>query len=202
MTKKVFILCFLIFILSNNSVQAKFPLQLGEFKLGDDLSAYHHLINMETCRKITFNTYLGEGEIIATKGIKSGLIAYGLCDKPNKILRIKLKFSDSSKKFFTELLKEYKKELGTPSEYKGDPFQTMIAWKWSFTNNQNEKISLILQHNKMVEDEKIGTAVKMTLTSQIEKERACFKAKFSQEETATTQSNMTKKELLDLYVPH
>ena len=119
-----------------------------------------------------------------------------------QILRIKLKFADSSKSFFKKLLRRYEKALGPPDEYRGDPFQTVIAWKWSFVNDKNEKISLILQHNTMVEDEKLGNAVKLTLTSQIEKERDCFMTKFPQKEKTKVQSKISKKALWNLFVPY
>lgn len=201
MRRNIFILCVLTLLFSGTPVQAKFPVHLGGFTLGDDMANYPALINMETCRKIPFNQYLGEGEILSLPGFKSGLIAYGLCDKPNKIVRIKLKFDDSSKKFFNTLLDKYKKHLGPPSEYRGDPFQTLIAWKWSFTNDRNERISLILQHNIMVEDEKIGTAVKLTLTSQIEKERACFMTKFPEKENIPARSESNRKAMWKRFVP-
>ena len=150
------------------------------------------------------NEYIAEGEIFTLPGFKSGLVAYGLCDRPNKILRIKLKYENSSKRFFNQLLKEYKKQLGDPTEYKGDPFQTLIAWKWSFSNKDNETISLILQHNVMVADEKIGTAVKMTLTSQLEKERACYMAHPPEPEKKRMNNapQLTKKEMWRLFVPY
>lgn len=201
MKKFIFILCFLILLISNNFAYAKFPVHLGGFTLGEDIKGYHKLIKMDTCREVTFNKYLGEGEIVSRPEFKSGLIAYGLCYNPDKIIRIKLKYIDSSKKFFNKLLKKYKKELGPPNEYKGDPFQTLIAWKWSFTNKKNEKISLILQHNIMVEDEKQGTAVKLTLTSQIERERACFMAKHPGKEKHTMIRMIPNKNLWNLYVP-
>ena len=187
---------------SLNYAEAKFPVHLGGFKLGDDISNYHHLIDMKTFGEITFNKYLGEGKTIPRAGFKSGLIAYGLCDAPNKILRIKLKFADSSKSFFKKILRRYKKALGTPNEYRGDPFQTMIAWKWSFVNDKKEKISLILQHNTMVEDEKLGNAVKLTLTSQIEKERACFLTKFPSKNIIEPLPKLKRKALWDLYIPY
>ena len=199
---KILIFCFTIFLFSQNYAEAKFPIHLGGFKLGDDISNYHHLIDMETCGEIPFNKYLGEGKIIRRAGFKSGLVAYGLCDAPNKILRIKLKFANSSKSFFKKLLRRYKKQLGTPGEYRGDPFQTVIAWKWSFVNDKKEKISLILQHNTMVEDEKVGNAVKLTLTSQIEKERDCFMTKFPEKEKPQVQSKISKKALWKLFVPY
>jgi len=199
---KILIFCFSIFLFSLNYAEAKFPVHLAGFKLGDDISNYHHLIDMKTCGEITFNKYLGEGKTFRRAGFKSGLIAYGLCDAPNKILRIKLKFADSSKSFFKKILHRYKKALGTPNEYRGDPFQTMIAWKWSFVNDKKEKISLILQHNAMVEDEKIGNAVKLTATSQIEKERACFMTKFPSKNVIEPLPKLKTKALWDLYIPY
>ena len=198
---KMLIFCFIISLFSQNYAEAKFPIHLGGFKLGDDISNYQQLIDMKTC-KGTFYKYLGEGEMIQRPGFKSGTIAYGLCDAPNKILRIKLKFADSSKSFFKKLLRRYEKALGPPDEYRGDPFQTVIAWKWSFVNDKNEKISLILQHNTMVEDEKLGNAVKLTLTSQIEKERDCFMTKFPQKEKTKVHSKISKKALWNLFVPY
>lgn len=197
---KILIFCFSIFLFSPNHVQAKFPIHLGGFELGDDISNYHHLIDMKTCREDPFTKYLGEGKMLRRAGFKSGLIAYGLCDAPNKILRIKLKFADSSKSFFKKLLHRYKKELGSPTEYRGDPFQTIIAWKWSFVNDKKEKISLILQHNTMVEDEKLGNAVKLTLIRQIEKERACFMKKFPSKNIPLPK--LKEKALWNLYIPY
>ena len=202
MKKKAGILCFLILLILQAPAQAKFPLHIGGFTLGDDFTHYPHLINMETCRKILFNQFLGEGEIMPQPGFKSGLIAYGLCDTPNKIVRIKLKYADSSKTFFNTLFNRYKQQLGTPLEYKGDPFQTLIAWKWSFTNEKNETISLTLQHNTMDTDEKMGNAVKLSLTSQIEKERECFKARFPKKSSHPDLPVTPSKELWDLFVPY
>ncbi|WP_300464714.1 hypothetical protein [Desulfobacula sp.] len=201
MGKRTIILCFAILLFLHTPAQATFPLHLGGFTLGEDIKHYQHLINMETCRDVPFNQYLKEGEIISQHGFKSGLIAYGLCDKPNKILRIKLKFNDPTKKFFNTLLKKYKTQLGPPSEYKGDPFQTVIAWKWSFTNDQNERISLILQHNIMVEDEKIGNAVKLTLTSQLDRERTCFMTRFP-EKPSPSQPKTPQRELWKFFIPY
>ena len=96
----------------------------------------------------------------------------------------------------------YKKQLGQPNEYKGDAFKTVIAWKWSFTNNKNEKISLILQYNEMDEDEKMGVSVKLTLTSQIEKERACFMADSPSKTKKLLKPKLEGKALWDLLVPY
>ncbi len=202
MGKTCFILSFLILLFIHNSAFAQFPVHLGGFILGDDIADYKDLVDLKTCRKIPFNRYLKEGEIIPRPEFKSGIITYGLCDRPNKILKIQLKFAESSKKNYKKLLNRYKQKLGEPSEYKGDAFRTMIAWKWSFTNNNNEKISLILQYNKMNDEKKKGVVVKLTLTSQIEKERTCFMADASNKKKKLEKSKLSGKALWDLLVPY
>ena len=99
-------------------------------------------------------------------------------------------------------MKAYKKNLGEPTEYKGDPFQTVIAWKWSFINEKKEKISLILQHNQMSEEDKIGNAVKMTLTTQLEKERACFAVQNPSSEKKMTDKKRSTENDWNLFVPY
>ena len=202
MKKIAFMLCFFALIFYHSTAQAKFPVHLGGFALGGDTAAYQNSINMESCREIPFKTYLGEGRIIPPPGFKSGTITYGLCDKKNKILRIKLKFKDSSRPFFKKLLREYKEQLGQPDEYKGDPFHTLIAWKWSFTNNKKEKISLILQYNNVIGDEKMGNTVKLTLMSQLKKERACFKKNFPKKRRKPDKTRMDSKAMWKMFVPY
>ena len=198
-----FLLFILIFNIAQAKItQAKFPVHLGGFTLGDDIHNYENLVDMETFRQIPFNRYLKEGEIIPRHEFKSGLITYGLCDLPNKIVKIKLKFANSSKKNYKKLLKLYKKHLGEPDEYKGDAFKTMIAWKWSFTNSLKERISLILQYNTMDESEKIGVVVKMSFTSQIEKERACYFANSPQKKNKNKTPALKGQALQELLLPH
>lgn len=202
MKNNVLILCFVMVLFPYHLAHAKFPIHLGGFVLGADISNYESMVDMKTFRDLPFSQYLEEGLIIPQPGFKSGLIAYGMCKSPKKILRIKLKFSDSSKKFFERLLQKYREQLGEPDEYKGDPFQTMIAWKWSFLNDQNEKISLILQHNIMVDDEKMGNSVKLTLTSRIDEEKECYLKKFPEKESQPVQLKKPDKELWKLFVPY
>ncbi|OGR12029.1 MAG: hypothetical protein A2277_10270 [Desulfobacterales bacterium RIFOXYA12_FULL_46_15] len=202
MKKNMLILCFFMVLFPYHFAHAKFPIHLGGFVLGDDISNYESMVDLKTFHEVPFNQYLEEGQIIVQPGFKSGLIAYGMCNSPKKVLRIKLKFSDSSKKFFERLLQKYREQLGEPDEYKGDPFQTMIAWKWSFVNDQKERISLILQHNIMVDDEKMGNSVKLTLTSRIDEERECYLKKFPEKESQPFQLKKPDKELWKLFVPY
>jgi hypothetical protein len=153
------------------------PHQLGGFVLNQDIKAYADRVIMDTALPVRYAENIEEVEIKPTEGFKSGLIAYGTCSKPGHIIRIKLKYADSSKQFYDDLLKRFKKRFGEPDEYQGDAFHVVIAWKWSFVDEQNHRISLILQHNIMDEDAKIGNAVKMTDSTLMEEDLECYKQK-------------------------
>jgi hypothetical protein len=132
---------------------------------------------METSIPIRYMEYINEVEIRKMEGFKSGIIAYGNCDSPGRILRIKLKYTNSSKKFYNRLLNLFKTRFGKPTEWRGDSFHVVIAWKWSFTDQENNRISMILQHNTKDEEQKVGNSLKLTMTNLFEEERICFERK-------------------------
>ncbi len=74
---------------------------------------------MDTALPVRYAENIEEVEIKFTRGFKSGLIAYGTCARPGNIVRIKLKYGDSSKQFYKDLLKRFKKRFGEPDEYRG-----------------------------------------------------------------------------------
>lgn len=153
---------------------AKTPSQVAGFQLGADISAYKDYVDMATALPIRYAESISEVEIKKTDFLSSGLIAYGTCAAPGKIVRIKLKYADSGREFYDKLLARFKKKFGNPDEWRGDPFHIVIAWKWSFVDKSKNRISLVLQHNRQDTDEKIGNSIKMTLTDAVEKERQCL----------------------------
>jgi hypothetical protein len=153
------------------------PHQVGIFVLNRDIADFKDYVIMETALPIRYMENIKEVEIMPIKGFKSGLIAYASCTAPGHIVRIKLKYQDLSKTFFKNLLKGIKKKYGDPDEYRGDPFQILIAWKWSFTDDEDNHISLTLQHNTLDAEEKKGNAIKLAMTSLIEKDIDCHKRK-------------------------
>ena len=157
--------------------QADAPSQVGGFVLDQDIKKFEEQVIMDTALPVRYAENIEEVEIKFTKGFKSGLIAFGTCEQPGHIVRIKLKYADSSKKFYKTLLKRFKQRFGEPDEYRGDPFKIVDAWKWSFTNQHNQRISLILQHNTKDEQEKMGNSVKLTNTTLIEKDLQCYQRK-------------------------
>lgn len=167
----------LVLTLSAGALAAEAPRHLGGFVLGAQIEEFKDLVDMDTCMGVRYMEYLQEAETRAIPGFKSGLITFGTCVDYGRILRIKLKYADDSKRFFNEMMKRLRQRFGEPDEYRGDPFHVMVAWKWSFEDAQGNRISLTIQHNTKDEEEKMGNAIKLSLGNQLEKERACFEAK-------------------------
>jgi hypothetical protein len=132
---------------------------------------------METALPVRYAENLYEVETRPIEGFKTGLVGYGTCQKDHPVVRIKLKYADSSRAFFDELIGQFKKAFGEPDEYRGDPFQNVIGWKWAFTDPSNNRVSMILQHNAMDEDEKMGNALKLTLLNALEEDARCYQEK-------------------------
>ena len=167
----------LVLSLPPASMAAEAPRHLGGFVLGDSIEKYNDLVDMDTCLHVRYMEYVQEAETRALPGFKSGLIGFGTCADYGKILRIKLKYANSSKRFFEQMMKRLRQRFGEPDEYRGDPFHVLVAWKWSFVAPDGSQISMTMQHNVKDAEEKMGNAIKLTLTTQMEKERACFEAK-------------------------
>jgi len=174
------------------------PHQVGGFVLGEDISSYKDKLDMTSDLPIRHMECIRELEVMGLEAFKSGLIAYGTCDAPGKIVRIKLKYQERGKKRYEQLLKRFKKQFGAPDEWRGDPFGIVLAWKWSFTDSRNNRISLTLQHNTKDVEEKIGNSVKLTLTSQLEKEKACWKRKYPEAAAPRETTKSGKKEQKDV----
>jgi len=176
--KKYFLYGFLTLILCGpHSVWADAPHELAGFVLGGPMDAFTDQVEMDTVLPIRYLESLKEVEAKEINGYKTGLVTYGTCVEPSRVVRLKFKYADSSKKFFDELLDRYKANLGKPDEWRGDPFHIVIAWKWSFTDRDGNDISLILQHNTRDEEEKQGNVVKMTLWNLMLEESRCFEQK-------------------------
>jgi hypothetical protein len=151
------------------------PLSVAGFTLGRAIETVADRVIMETALPVRYMENLHEVEIKPIPGFKSGLIVFGTCRQPSAIVRIKLKYENTSIEFFDELLRRFKRNFGDPNEYQGDPFRVFISWKWSFADALGNRISLTLQHNLQDEEEKIGNAVKLTLHNRLEEDRRCFK---------------------------
>jgi hypothetical protein len=178
MKKGLFIISTVVFLLAAGTCPAQqAPHRVGVFTLNRNIAEAKDYVIMETALPIRHLENIEEVEIRPIEGLKSGLIAYATCAAPGHIVRIKLKYADASKKFFENLFKRVKKKFGEPDEYRGDPFHIFISWKWSFVDKDGNRISMTLQHNSQAQEEKIGNAVKLTMTNLIEEDQRCYKIK-------------------------
>jgi hypothetical protein len=166
--------------LSARMTSAEVPYQVGPFVLNHPITEFEKFVSMETALPVRYMEYLHEAEIKPIKGFKSGLVAYTTCETPGRLVRIKLKYADSSRKFYDSLIKRVESRFGKSEEYRGDPFHIVIAWKWSFVDKDKNRISLTLQHNTRDEEEKMGNTIKLTLTSHMEQFKSCYEKKLAQ----------------------
>lgn len=175
---------------------ADIPMSLAGIRLGEDISTAHHCCKLSTDIPLAEERHLNEIHLQSqfVAGIKTGTVAYANCGQKGRIVRIKLKFDDPSRDFFNDLLRRYEKEFGKPEEWRGDPFQSVISWKWSFRDNTGKRVNLELTHSKD-EDYKMGNFVKLSLRSLWEEEAACLKR--SQENSSTGDSSPTPRDKLD-----
>jgi hypothetical protein len=170
-----FIVCIAFLWTASIGLATDIPSKIGPFALDQNIADFKDYVIMETALPIRHLENIEEVETKPIQGFKSGLIAYATCAAPGHIVRIKLKYLDSSKKFYEKLLKQIKKRFGDPVEYRGDPFHIVVGWKWSFVDKDGNRISLNLQHNTGDQEEKKGNSIKLTMTNLIEKDQQCFK---------------------------
>ena len=191
---KIILICSLLSIIIAAPALADVPYGVGGFKLGGNIGDLTDRVKMETAIPIRYQLYLAEVEIEFTPEFKSGLITYGTCSDAGRIVRIKLKYLDSSEGFFEELLKRIKRRYGKPSEWRGDSFGIVKAWKWSFTDKGKNRISLILQHNTRDDEEKKGNAIKMTMHNLVDEERRCYENKENARRTGRDAERKSKSD--------
>jgi hypothetical protein len=195
-----------IFFLFPNSVSAdKAPRQIAGLVLGGQIATFVDLVRMETATPLRDRQYLREVSVGEIDGYRSGTVSFGNCNTPGQIVRIKLKYEYSDKKFYNELLTQFKKRFGEPDEWRGDPFHVIIAWKWSFTDKDSNKISLTLQHSRD-EDYKWGNSVKFTNNTLLEQELNCYQKKHpgksdSQKSKASAKKRKLKEKDYQRFVP-
>lgn len=166
--KRVFFL-FTLLLLSSVPAMAmatdQVPHEIGGFRLGASIDDYDY---------ISYRNFLKQVVVDHIGGFRKGIIEYGVCDNPGQIVKIKLKYLDSSERFYRRLFKEYKRRFGEPDEFTGDTFGIVKSWKWRFRDKHGNRISLTLQHNLKNPDEATGNMVKLSLPDRIEAERKCF----------------------------
>lgn len=193
MNKKI-LLCLTLIMLGTGSVQGadRIPRQIGNLVLGGRISECRHMLKPDSVMAVRYLECQKEVEITAPAGFKSGMVYYGTCTGDERILRIKLKYEDSSARFYDELLVRFRERFGEPDEWQGDPFHVVVAWKWYFTDKDGSKISMILQHNTRDQEQKIGNSLKLTHSTLLNAEESCFRSRQKPDRPENTEPRTSK----------
>jgi len=178
------ILSQLFFLLPQAFSSVEIPREVGGFVLGSDITDYPD---------IEHSNFLKEVVVYDWHGFDKGIISYAICEKPGEIVKIKLKYNDTSKKYFTLLLKKYKEKYGKPTEWKGDSFGILHIWKWKFVDENKNRVNLILQHNTRNPNENTGNMVKLSYPDHIVREQACFSKQCTQNINTDTKEQLMQR---------
>jgi hypothetical protein len=174
---KAIIVCLLVLgMLSYPGVAlAETPHEVAGFRLGESIKKYENAIDKGTSVPMWQREYLSEVESKPIAGYKCVYLTYGTCDPNEPILRIKVKYERDDENFFDGLMTGFKKRFGEPSEYKGDVFRMVVAWKWTFTDKEGNQISMTLQRNNQDDEESPkGNSLKISMTNLVDRERRCY----------------------------
>lgn len=152
-------------ILSACTLYANSPSEVAGIKLGSKVSEYPDF---------EVSNYLKETVVMDWHGFRKGVIFYGICHDPGTIVKIQMKYEDSSKDFYNTLLKRYKKKYGPPTEWDGDSFGIKHIWKWRFVDEDGRRVNMLLQHNLQDANQSIGNQVKISYPEMMEQENLCF----------------------------
>jgi hypothetical protein len=182
-----------VFMILASNVYAEVPRQIAGFVLGENISEYADRLRMESMLPIRHAEYLKEVEIGPIPGYKSGLVVFGDCKSPGRIVRLKLKYANPSEKFFNQLLEKIKMRFGKPDKWRGDPFHVMLAWKWSFEDEKGNRVGMILQHNAEDSTEKLGNVIKLYMYNMVEEEMECFEKKHPDQKASESENTSRQK---------
>ena len=189
------ILAAIVLLFPDYASADKAPRKIAGLTLGEQIAMFVDRVQMETSIVLRDRQYLREVNIRESDGYKSGTVDFGNCSKPGRIVRIKLKYEYEDKDFYDNLLEKFKIKFGEPDEWRGDPFHVIIAWKWSFRDENGDSISLILQHSRD-EEYKWGNSIKLTNTTLMEQERLCYEKKNQEEGSSKEIQSSSKRRML------
>jgi len=183
----LFFLALLLFATSA-ATAPKAPISIAGIRLGGDIDDYPDVVRSNFMRDVVVTDW---------HGFRKGIISYGECKYKGQILKIDMKYGDKSREFFEELLKRYKSRFGEPQSWEGDSFGVMRIWKWSFTDDNGDEVSLTLQYNGKNSRETIGNMVRLSFPKMMEEERNCFNQMCQEHKHASGQERQRELEQSD-----
>lgn len=152
------------------------PVSVAGFRLGDDISRYQTICDIEQGRAIPDTPFLNEACLHpqALNGVRGGSLIYGSCANPGKVMGIKIKFAEMSKRLFKNLLGRYTKRFGDPTAYKGDPQRNAVAWEWDISGSEGRHVKVLLMYSTDPAT-RPGVSIQMTDHSLLDLEFTCYR---------------------------
>jgi hypothetical protein len=150
------------------------PLQTSAYVIPHEIAGIKLGTKIEEYPDFELSNYLKEMVVVDWHGFRKGIISYGICYAPDTIVKLQMKYEDSSKQFFDVLMRRYKEKFGAPAEWKGDSFGIKHIWKWRFKDENGRSVNMILEHNLQDINANIGNQVKLYYPEMLENERLCF----------------------------
>lgn len=172
----LFLLLFTIASVASEPNSGPAPVSVAGFRLGDDISRYQALCDVEQGRAIPDAPFLLEACLYpqALNGIRGGSLIYGSCANPGKVMGVKIKFAEMSKRLFKNLLGRYTKRFGDPTAYKGDPQRSVVAWEWDISGSEGRHVKVLLMYSTDPAT-RPGVSIQMTDHSLLELEFTCYR---------------------------
>lgn len=140
------------------------PKSIAGFSLGLPISS---------CDQKLYSDYLQEKTVPLVSPFRKGYIYYGNCKHQDKVLKIKIKYEDKSRKFFKQLHTKLTKKYNDPGNWEGDSFGILSIRKWQFVDEEGHRVSLAIEYNNKNEELSMGTVLKLSYPVLIEEERIC-----------------------------
>lgn len=172
--KGLYLLAFLLLFSGTAEAASPAPMELAGLRLGSDIAECAEHVDQTTAAKGFFRPHLEMVALKPREGLRSAYADYGTCKNKGRIVRIKVNYNDGSLAFFEKLLAELKKRYGQPEDWRGNPFGTLRAWKWSIPSG-NDRISMVLMYYEGDDGEYTeGNSLRITSRNMVEEEDQCY----------------------------
>lgn len=177
--KKIILLTFMLCLLGATQALASdnAPESVAGITIGNNIYTVRSLLDMDSETSPWQEEYIRRIGLKKMEGYQGGYVVVGNCKRKDIILRMKLKYKDSSMGFFNKLYGKIEKRFGKPNDWRGNPFGTLKVWKWSL-GDKDGNVSLILQHFSGDDDSITkGNSIRLSRPSWIKQEMECWDRK-------------------------
>ncbi|MCU0587135.1 MAG: hypothetical protein MUF52_03175 [Syntrophobacteraceae bacterium] len=199
-----FIVCVMVGAMTSwaSPTQAKAPQSIVGIRLGSQIEELKDMVEIGAAVPLWGSQYLMRAPLRSARGYQSGYVVYGNCARKGRVVRIKLTYEDESLDFYNKLQSLLTRRYGKPSEWRGNPFGTLRIWKWSLRDPDGKRVSIILQHYVGDDDSFTpGNSIRLTHSSYIEEESACYQEKLKERKDETCPALMPPKVDMEWFLP-